>query len=311
MYISVDEEVFNLTNESEIIEGFRYRRNTTKSPQSLIKNIRRETVIEFLRCPETKVYIFKEEGAEAKLIAHNSVAKETIEISNLGNHIIAQNETLLAALNKRQELKENPNGELLSTKMIEDLHMLLFHGREGEIGIGEFRDYDYIGRPVNVYVRYYLDGKEIKPNWSTVAGGDGRVAKEMEKLVEWVNGEEYRKMNHVERVARFMARFLQIHPFTDGNGRVCRLLVNYLLCVSGDKLTNIRGESKYRYYDCLNTAIETGDFKPLIQLIKENQLKSSSDLYRAIMNYSNEVADNNLMRLTTNQIDLESLTLID
>lgn len=309
MYISVDEQVFNLTNESEIIEGFRYRKNTTKTPKSLIKNIRRETVVEFLKCPDTKVYIVKDEKNEAKLIAHNFVADETIEISNLGNHIIAQNETLLAALNKRNELKENPKAELLSTRMIEDLHMLLFHGREGEVGIGEFRDYDYIGRPVNVYVRYYLDGKEIRPNWSTVPGGDCRVAKEMEKLVDWVNGDEYRNMDHLERAARFMARFLQIHPFTDGNGRVCRLLVNYLFCISGDKLTNIRGESKYRYYECLNTAIETGDFEPLIQLIKENQLKKSTDLYRAIMNYSNEVADNNLMRLTSNQVDLETILL--
>lgn len=54
------------------------------------------------------------------------------------------------------------------------------------------------------------------------------IAKRMQQLVEWYNRNE-RKMHPVELAAELHKRFVYIHPFIDGNGRVARLLMNMAL----------------------------------------------------------------------------------
>lgn len=52
----------------------------------------------------------------------------------------------------------------------------------------------------------------------------------MADLVEWYNEEEAKgKLSPVELAALFHYRYIRIHPFEDGNGRIARLIVNYIL----------------------------------------------------------------------------------
>ncbi|MDR2146489.1 MAG: Fic family protein [Tannerella sp.] len=52
----------------------------------------------------------------------------------------------------------------------------------------------------------------------------------MGDLVNWYNTEEQKAiLSPVELVALFHYRYIRIHPFEDGNGRIARLLVNYIL----------------------------------------------------------------------------------
>jgi len=52
----------------------------------------------------------------------------------------------------------------------------------------------------------------------------------MGDLVEWYNAEEQKaSLSPVELAALFHYRYIRIHPFEDGNGRIARLLVNYIL----------------------------------------------------------------------------------
>ena len=48
-------------------------------------------------------------------------------------------------------------------------------------------------------------------------------------------------------------KLVTIHPFIDGNGRTCRLVMNFLLMRAGFPITNISGERQNRtaYYDAL------------------------------------------------------------
>ncbi len=52
----------------------------------------------------------------------------------------------------------------------------------------------------------------------------------MGDLVKWYNAEEQKAvLSPIELAALFHYRYIRIHPFEDGNGRIARLLVNYIL----------------------------------------------------------------------------------
>jgi Fic family protein len=54
------------------------------------------------------------------------------------------------------------------------------------------------------------------------------------------------------RLARFHLEFESIHPFVDGNGRIGRVLVNYLLIREGYVPINIAFVDRSRYYDAFS-----------------------------------------------------------
>lgn len=67
---------------------------------------------------------------------------------------------------------------------------------------------------------------DTTPAWLT--------GKEMQELVEWANQAIQNKTHHpLLIIANFLVQFLQIHPFTDGNGRISRVLTNLLLLQAG------------------------------------------------------------------------------
>jgi Fic family protein len=58
--------------------------------------------------------------------------------------------------------------------------------------------------------------------------------KEMQELVEWTQKEiNENKYHPLLLIANFIVEFLNIHPFTDGNGRLSRIFTNFLLLQSG------------------------------------------------------------------------------
>ncbi len=72
----------------------------------------------------------------------------------------------------------------------------------------------------------------------------------LRRLFRW-SGERRREIHPVELAGILHLRFETIHPFGDGNGRVGRLLMNYLLHRSGFPMWNIRYEEREAYYDAL------------------------------------------------------------
>ena len=290
--ISVDEHVFELTNESEGIEGFSFEEDNVKivNEGEMINKIDNETVLEFLRCPETKVFIQKSEDGDksTKMIAHNFISNETIAIYNFGDHIIAMNEMLLKATKKRKELKNNPEAEIISNELIEELNGLLLSRRMGEVGIGSYRDLDFFGDPVNVIIGLTdAEGNiSLLEDWQPEEGGNGRIPKLMNKLVKWANSKEFREMDPYLRAAQFHTRFIKIHPFREGNGRTGRMIINYMLIISGLPLTNIRDNDCNEYYNGVTQGIVNKNYQPMVDIIKKNQIRYSRELYAAVMNYN-------------------------
>ena len=77
----------------------------------------------------------------------------------------------------------------------------------------------------------------------------------MADLVRWYNEEEQRGvMSPVDLAILFHYRYIRIHPFEDGNGRIARLLVNYILSRHDYPMVVVRSRKKKEYLDALHRA---------------------------------------------------------
>ena len=77
----------------------------------------------------------------------------------------------------------------------------------------------------------------------------------MTDLVDWYNqAEQEGKLSPVELAALFHYRYIRIHPFEDGNGRIARLLVNFILARHGYPMIVVRSRNKSEYLEALHAA---------------------------------------------------------
>lgn len=75
----------------------------------------------------------------------------------------------------------------------------------------------------------------------------------MTALVSWYNEEEQKGgMSPIQLATLFHYRYIRIHPFEDGNGRISRLLVNYILARHGYPMIVVQTKDKTNYLNALN-----------------------------------------------------------
>lgn len=130
-------------------------------------------------------------------------------------------------------------------------------------GPGSFREHDIEPFP----------GGMQPPPWPEVrASIDGWIGET--RLLNSVSALEF-----PETLARLHARFEQIHPFLDGNGRTGRLVLNLLLVRLGYPPAIINKRERTRYLNALRRA-DAGDYGPLGEQLARAVL---DNLYRFIV----------------------------
>ena len=90
------------------------------------------------------------------------------------------------------------------------------------------------------------------------------VKEEMNKLIEWYNNNKD-KIYPLELAFKFHHKFEKTHPFADGNGRVGRMLLNYILLRSGYFPIIIRNNQRQKYIKALQAA-DLNKYLPLMRL---------------------------------------------
>ena len=98
------------------------------------------------------------------------------------------------------------------------------------------------------------------------------VENEFKKLMNWYRLNK-RRYNPVTVAAYFHFVFESVHPFMDGNGRVGRLLLNFILRKSMLPMINIKNSRKDDYYLALKEG-NKGDVKPLATLVYKYLIES-------------------------------------
>ncbi|XP_068232651.1 protein adenylyltransferase Fic [Palaemon carinicauda] len=88
----------------------------------------------------------------------------------------------------------------------------------------------------------------------------------LEDFVSWLNSAVAQNMHPIKYAALAHYKLVFIHPFSDGNGRTARLLMNFLLMQAGYPPVIIRKQDRMMYYDCLQLANQ-GDTRPFVRFI--------------------------------------------
>ena len=121
---------------------------------------------------------------------------------------------------------------------------------------GEFKKHDYV------------TGK------NEVGSPPDEVENDLAELIEEVNAIGAKAP--LKAGAYLHARFENIHPFADGNGRVGRTLLNYWLMINNYPPTIVYEEACRAYYDALQAYDEQEDLTPLVQFLEAQTVKTWS-----------------------------------
>ncbi len=152
----------------------------------------------------------------------------------------------------------------ISKSFILNLHKLIAKNtlkQELQNQIGKYRK-------LQVYIRGV--------NW--LPSKPEEVPREMKNLLSWYSKNKNKNKLHPLIIsAYFHAGFETVHPFVDGNGRVGRLLMNFILHKNKLPMINIPNSKKHIYYNTLEKAQVEGDLRQLIifllDLLNEEKIK--------------------------------------
>ena len=112
---------------------------------------------------------------------------------------------------------------------------------------------------------------------------------QMQELMEWYRDEQS-GLHPVTLAAMFHYKFVRIHPFDDGNGRVSRLLMNYILLAHKLPPVVIKSSDKQNYLHALHLA-DIGQFEAFIRYIAQQVVSSLEMAIKAAKGESIEEPD--------------------
>jgi len=146
----------------------------------------------------------------------------------------------------------------LSEKLLLKLHTFCFLGSKSFAG--EFRDVEVVIRDrFGNIIHQGVQSHELPHALS--------------ELVNWYK-ENKKKFKPLVLAAIIHNQFEHIHPFQDGNGRVGRLLLNYILLKHQYPPINILLEDRAEYYQTLQAYHHDLDVKPTLKFLTKQYKKT-------------------------------------
>ena len=272
-----DKIIYNLKNEDYALEAFKvaeeqikYEALTYKKSQKVASELTdllnkvdelqkkwaslkplNKTQLEKMREYFMLNYTFESnliEGNTLTLQETHLVVNEGLTISgkSMKEHLEAVNH--YEAIDFIMDLVKNK--EPFTQRILKEIHYLILKGID-RANAGVYRKVPVI-----------ISGSAHKPPQPYL------IDKQMEDVFVFYNANK-NKMHPVILASEMHQKIVTVHPFIDGNGRTCRLIMNLILLQNGYTIANLKGNNKARitYYKALEniqTKNSTIDFHSLI-----------------------------------------------
>ncbi len=97
----------------------------------------------------------------------------------------------------------------------------------------------------------------------------------LKDFISWYN-ENKRKLHPVELAALTHLKFVKVHPFADGNGRIARLLLNLVLHSNKYPMMTVEHANRGRYYTALDEFDDTQEEEVFVNYIIGSYIQENS-----------------------------------
>lgn len=173
--------------------------------QALIRMVHTSTSIEGNKLQEYQV---------DKVLSGMSIAADSKSIKEVKNYQLAVKEVEKLSLKRAK----------LTIDLILKLHVITMKGLLDDKKVGRLR-------PGEVYIVDDLGAGKEKLRFK---GPDASEIKPLvQELLNWLKEADRQDLHPIIKAGIFHSQFVHIHPFSDGNGRVTRLLTTLLLYLDG------------------------------------------------------------------------------
>ena len=95
------------------------------------------------------------------------------------------------------------------------------------------------------------------------------------RFIDWYN-ENRKKMHPIELAALTHLKFVKIHPFLDGNGRIGRMLLNYVLHKNDYPMMTVEYKDRMSYYKALDKFDDTQEEEVFVQYVVESYINENN-----------------------------------
>lgn len=188
-----------------------------------------------------------------EIFEHDGVSSYTGDLRTLFEIRNAReaNELLLSAFNKKRPIDES---------LVKEFQKLLtnntYDTRRWQLGErpGEYKQHDYV------------------TGINEIGAAPEDVQAEMSELIDEITDVPDEKA--LIAAAYFHAKFENIHPFADGNGRTGRLLMNYFLILHKHPPVIIHEEDRKDYYAALEAWDNRQSLEELISFLQKQTVKT-------------------------------------
>ena len=188
-----------------------------------------------------------------EIFEHDGVTSYTGDLRTLFEIRNAKdaNELLLVAFNEKRVLDE-----ALLKEFQFRLTQNTYDTRRWQLGErpGEFKKHDYV------------TGK------NEIGASPEDVEDELSELLDELKDIPIEKA--LTAAAYFHAKFENIHPFADGNGRTGRLVMNYLLLLNDHPPIIIHEEDRKDYYAALEAWDDRQELRPFVSYLEDQTAKT-------------------------------------